>query len=83
MDRTQTMILYVKPGCPYCNKVLGFLQTINLNIQVKNDNKDRIRKRMAEELGVVQFPVLCIEQTMILESEDIIKVLQRLDKQTH
>ena len=70
-------ILYIRPTCPYCIKVLNFAQENN----IKLDTKDIANHEVLEELinigGKSQVPFLYADngEVKMYESDDIIEYL--------
>jgi len=76
------LILYYNPNCPFCKKVLRYLQDHPHNVSLKNISSDPIAK---EELfhigGKVQVPCLFIDGTPLYESQYIIDWLKEDSKE--
>lgn len=70
--------LYYFPSCPYCRKVLDFIEENDLeNIELKNIRKDKSAKETLLEIGgKSQVPCLIIDDKPLYESNDIINWLQ-------
>lgn len=74
------LILYVKPGCPYCRKVIHFAEANSIQFTYKDIVTD---PSAAEELiargGKRQVPYLVDDEAKIemYESDDIISYLDR------
>lgn len=70
--------LYYFPSCPYCRKVLDFIEENDLeNIELKNIRKDKSAKETLLEIGgKSQVPCLVIDDKPLYESNDIINWLQ-------
>ncbi len=70
----EKLTLYYTPYCPYCKKVLNFLEDKNVEIELKNINEDiEAKKELKEEGGKGQVPCLFIEGDPLYESDDIVK----------
>lgn len=78
--------LFYSPGCPYCKKVIRFIndneERIYINYEnVTNDNSKNKLRKMTER---GQIPVLLYEKdgdlTLLYESDDIIKYLDKTFK---
>ena len=70
----EKLTLYYTPYCPYCKKVLNFLEDKNVEIELKNINEDiEAKKELKEEGGKSQVPCLFIEGDPLYESDDIVK----------
>lgn len=79
----QELKLYYYPACPYCRKVTRFINKNNLELNLKNINKDKeAAKTLVAVGGKRQVPCLFIDGEALYESDDIIKWLKnnKLDK---
>ena len=68
--------LYYFPACPFCKKVLKFINRNNLDEQVvlRNIHEDPDAKRELKVIGgKEQVPCLFINKQPLYESNDIIK----------
>ena len=69
-------ILYFKPTCPYCLKVLSFMR----NEDIEMEKRDTWEPANAAELvaigGKPQVPCLVIDGKALYESDDIIAYLR-------
>ena len=67
------LTLYYSPTCPYCRKVLNFIQQHNIKIPVKNrDENPANRQELTKLGGLAQVPCLIIDGKALYESDDII-----------
>ncbi len=76
MDKLE---LFMKESCPYCQKVMRFIDKYNLKdkIEIKDIVKDEANKnRLVEEGGKNQVPCLFIDGKPMYESSDIIDYLK-------
>lgn len=68
--------LYIKNGCPYCHKVLAFMDANDVELPLHNiDESDADRERLVEVGGKRQVPCLFIDGKAMYESDDIIAYL--------
>ncbi|MCI2122735.1 MAG: glutaredoxin [Olsenella sp.] len=68
--------LYVKNGCPYCHKVLSFMDTNGIVLPLHNiDESAADRDYLVEVGGKRQVPCLFIDGKAMYESDDIIAYL--------
>ena len=68
--------LYIKNGCPYCHKVLAFMDANGIELPLRNiDESDADRERLVEVGGKRQVPCLFIDGKAMYESDDIIAYL--------
>jgi glutaredoxin len=66
-------LLYYKPSCPFCKKVLSHLDTLGLSIPLKNIAEDpKVREELLHLGGKAQVPCLFIDGKPLYESDDII-----------
>jgi glutaredoxin 3 len=76
MTDEPNLLLYVKPGCPYCQKVQRFMDTNGIQIETRNlFEGDNLKDLMAIG-GKNQAPCLIIDGKPLYESDDIIAYLQ-------
>ncbi|WP_425538391.1 glutaredoxin family protein [Microaceticoccus formicicus] len=69
--------LYIKPTCPYCMKVVRFLEKNNLDIPLLNiDEDNKYRETLESVGGKVQVPCLFVDGKPMYESSDIISYLK-------
>lgn len=69
--------LYYLKNCPFCIKVLDYLEKENIDIDLIELNEvDEARKFLKENGGKVQVPCLFINEEPLYESEDIIEWLE-------
>ena len=77
-EQEPNLVLYYNPNCPYCKKVLEFLEKIGKEIPLKNIKND---PKASEELlhlgGKTQTPCLFIDGMPLYESDDIIGWLDK------
>lgn len=68
--------LYYSPFCPYCRKVLDFMQANNIELELMNigDSQD-VKNALLAVGGKTQVPCLIIDGKPMYESDDIIKWL--------
>ena len=69
--------LYYKAECPFCKKVLRFIEKKNIQgvelVDIKADEANE--KYLIEKGGMDQVPCLFIDEKPMYESMDIIKFL--------
>lgn len=72
----ENLILYMKPTCPFCLKVLRFMSKNDIDIPMKNILEDREALKELETIGGKnQVPCLFIDGKPLYESDDIIAYL--------
>lgn len=71
------LTLYIKPGCPYCNKVLGAAEDLNLDFEIKSIYDEGVADELLARGGKRQMPYLVDGEHNVemYESEDIIAYL--------
>ncbi|HPG25196.1 MAG: glutathione S-transferase N-terminal domain-containing protein [Spirochaetaceae bacterium] len=76
------LALYGYPQCPYCRRVLGAIEALDLDVPLRNTMQESERRReLVEATGRGQVPVLRIESAdgdveWMPESEDIVRYLE-------
>ena len=69
--------LFVKTTCPYCQKVLRYLEGAGIELPLLDIRRDpAVRERLVEVGGKAQVPCLFIDGTPMYESDDIIAYLK-------
>lgn len=69
------MILYYKPTCPYCVKVLAYMQDQDIAMEMRDTTDPANRDELAGIAGKTQVPCLVIDGVPMLESDDIVMYL--------
>lgn len=72
------MVLYFKPTCPYCQKVLAYMQQQDIAMEMKDVREPENLDELTGITGIRQVPCLVIDGTPMLESDDIIMYLHGL-----
>lgn len=72
------MELYSKPTCPFCHKVLAFMDANDIEMPIHDSRESQNAERLMELNGTTQVPCLVIDGKPMLESDDIIAYLQTL-----
>lgn len=71
------MKLFYKPTCPYCQKVLKYMDEAGIEMEMLNvDAIDGLREELKERGGKAMVPALDIDGQIMYESEDIITYLK-------
>ncbi len=72
------LILYYKPTCPYCVKVLSFMDSQGIDLDKKDvSSSSEIRDELIALGGKPQVPCLSIDGKALYESDDIIDWLSK------
>lgn len=69
------LTLYYMPTCPYCRKVLAYMQDHDIAMEMRNTMEPGIADELVELAGTAQVPCLIINGSPMLESDDIIAYL--------
>ena len=71
------LILFFKPTCPYCQKVLNFMKKNNISLPLKDIQADpHHREELVAVGGKPQVPCLIIDGRAMYESDNIIAWLK-------
>lgn len=72
------LILYIKEGCPFCEKVEAFADEAGIPLMFRDIAEPAYREELLEVGGKVQVPFLVDEArgVAMYESEDIIAYLE-------
>ena len=70
------MVLYYKPTCPYCVKVLTFMEVYGINMEMRDTYDPANLDELLRINGRSQVPCLVIDGKPMLESDDIIAYLR-------
>ncbi len=74
----ENLVLYEKPTCPYCQKVLAYMQEQDIACELKNTLEPGVRDELIAIGGKGQVPCLVIDGQPMYESDDIIMYLHGL-----
>ena len=74
------LILYYRPACPYCQKVLRFMDQNKISLPLKNTEDLNTRNELIKLGGKPQVPCLVIDGKAIYESDDIVEWLKKNSK---
>lgn len=70
------LTLYYKKSCPYCQKVLRFMEQSNINLDTRDTMQPGNQDDLVRIGGRKQVPCLVINGTAMYESDDIIEYLR-------
>lgn len=77
MAEEKELVLYYKPTCPFCAKVLDFMEEDGIELPLRNIlADDAALKTLIEVGGKKQVPCLFIDGEPLYESNDIIDYLR-------
>lgn len=72
------LALYYKVTCPYCLKVMAYMEQQDIEMEMRNVLEPGVLDGLVELTGRTQVPCLVIDGEPMLESDDIIAYLARL-----
>ena len=55
------MVLYYKPTCPFCQKVLAFMEEEDIALPMRNTLEPGVKDDLARIAGKVQVPCLVVD----------------------
>ena len=68
------LTLFYRPTCPYCQKVLAFVNANDIPLALKDISKDpEAQRELMTVGGKTQVPCLRIDGKAMYESDDIIR----------
>lgn len=77
MSANHELELFMKPTCPYCIKVLGFMEENGVAVPLRNiEANEDAAKTLVAVGGKRQVPCLFIDGQPLYESDDIIEWLR-------
>lgn len=68
--------LYVMDTCPYCKKVMSYLEEQNINYEKRDIGNSENHRKLLELGGIDQVPFMVDENTKMYESSDIIEYIK-------
>lgn len=76
MAYLEDLTLYYKPTCPFCHKVLSYMEQNGIECQMRNILEPGVRDELIAIGGKGQVPCLIIDGVAMYESDDIINYLR-------
>jgi glutaredoxin len=71
------LVLYYRPTCPFCQKVLSYMEGDGIELPLRDINEDDdARATLVEVGGKQQVPCLFVDGAPLYESDDIITYLK-------
>jgi glutaredoxin 3 len=70
------LVLYYSPWCPYCQKVIRFMESNDIQIEMRPTSDSDAKETLMQVGGKNQVPCLFIEGKPLYESDDIIEYLR-------
>lgn len=72
----QKIVLYIKPTCPFCIKVMNVLEEMGKSVEIKDISSDSaLRDELISIGGKKQVPCIVVDGKAKYESSDIIEWL--------
>ena len=71
------MVLYIRTGCPFCNKVLEAAKGMGIQFEEKNIADSAVAAELVSLGGKQQVPYLVDGETAMYESDAIIAYLEK------
>lgn len=78
MAYLEDLTLFYKPTCPYCVKVLSYMEEQDIACNMKSTLEPGVRDELISIGGKGQVPCLVIGGQPLYESDDIIEYLHGL-----
>ena len=75
MPTFSNMVLYYRPTCPYCQRVLSFMRERDIQLELRDTTDADLRAELVRVDGKPQVPCLVIDGSAMYESADIIAYL--------
>ena len=70
------LTLFYKPACPYCQKVLAYMEEQDIACEMKDTCTPGVTDELVAIGGKAQVPCLIIDGEPMYESDDIIQYLR-------
>jgi len=77
----QELVLYYRPTCPFCLKVLHYMKQNEISLSSKDISNEDIRQELITVGGKGQVPCLVVDGKAMYESDDIIDWFKKNYKQ--
>lgn len=74
--KLENEILYYKPPCPYCQKVLAYMKRAGIECEMRNILEGGLRDELVKIGGKGQVPCLVINGEAMYESDDLIAYMK-------
>jgi glutaredoxin 3 len=69
--------IFVKTGCPYCERVLAALTVYNVAFEEKNIANEAVARELVEKGGKVQVPYIIDGDVSLYESDEIVAYIEK------
>jgi glutaredoxin 3 len=77
MMEERDLILYYKPSCPYCKKVIDYMDKNGISIAMEDTSDQDNERELVRLGGKRQVPCLIVDGSALYESSDIIDWLSK------
>ena len=75
MPYIENHTLYYRKDCPYCQKVLRYMEKNKINLDKRDINQPGVQNDLVRIGGKKQVPCLVINGKALYESDDIVAYL--------
>ncbi len=70
------LVLYMQPNCPYCQRVLSVIKSINIDVEMKDTNNPENKAYLVSKTNRATVPCLFIDGEPMFESKTIMEYLK-------
>lgn len=77
MMEERDLVLYYKPSCPYCKKVIDYMDKNGISIPMEDTGDQDNEQELVRLGGKRQVPCLVVDGSAMYESSDIIDWLSK------
>ena len=77
MTHIDKHVLYMKKTCPYCIKVMRFMESAGISLETRDTAIPSNQNELIRIGGKKQVPCLVIDGKALYESDDIIAYLKK------
>lgn len=75
-EKPPKLVLYMSPNCPYCQRVLWVVNSVNLDVEVKDTSIPENKEYLVARTNRATVPCLFIDDQPMFESKVIMKYLK-------
>lgn len=74
----QNLVLYIFESCPFCKRVMKYIDKNNIKLEIKDTIEDyKAKQELMKLAGKTQVPCLVIDGKPLFESVDIINWFEK------
>lgn len=77
MKTFSNMALYYRASCPFCRRVLSFMDERGIELELRDTTDPATRDELVRIGGKQQVPCLLVDGAPLYESADIVAFLDR------